>query len=533
MRDRGLFLIVLFLALLRLVDLDFAEVQGWDEALYAIRARSILQFGDWLDQSAHSVGGLYSAAHPPLYVWLTAILMKIFGESPTTVRFWSAVAGAVTVLAVYYLPKDRLTGFFSAVTLGTCSFFTFYSRQGQLDVIYTCFIMLGLFFFMKYESTGKRRLLWFTGISCGLALMSKIIVGLFLPMILGVYMILKVLKGEGDTKSILRGWLTVFGVGLIIAAPWHIFMIWKHGSAFTDSYVVFHIIARSLHGVELNVRALGPLFFANQIIVILPVGSVFLIRLAGRIRSQKEDLLPLSFAAFLVPFLIFTLSRTQLRTYAIPMLPPLALVAGCGFRDIWRENRVSKVLIILFVVFSIWASSQTLRDQTKEFFRSGHPSPALLLAAGAAVILILSAGRRMTGRVFTIIVLCTLFVFSFIPPIRYSQSGIARVGSRFEKDTCRTLIYMDEVRTVHNPQISYYFHGVDIGWRDGYRFELITPEDAGEFSLPMDTGDCAYIIISRQYQHEVFDEIEKELESDERSEEVLLNDRYHVFRLGK
>jgi 4-amino-4-deoxy-L-arabinose transferase-like glycosyltransferase len=530
LRDKSLFLIVLLLATSRFYDLGFGEVQGWDEALYAIRARSILLFGDWCDQTIHSVGGLYSAAHPPLYIWLTAISMKLFGDTAFTIRLWSAAFGAATVLILFYLPKDRLSGFFSAFIMGTSSFFSFYSRQGQLDVIYTFFLLLGIWFFIRLEDSGERKWLVAAGAAFGFALMSKIAVGLFLPMILVGYLLFQVIRRTRDWKNALLVWSAVVIIGLILAAPWHIYMFWIHGREFVDYYFLFHIIQRSMHGVELNIRALGPLFFANQIIVILSAATAIAFWRMGRIDFRKKDPLCLVLFLFLVPFIIFTLSRTQLRTYAIPMLPPLALLAGHGMRDIWVEDRVNRIVFSLTVIFSVWASSQALRNSVKQLFKTFRPEPVIFIAAAAAGILILLTIRRVTGRIFTFCVLCVLLVFSFHEPVEYTRSRIAEAADRFERENCRSLVYVDEVRVVHNPQISYYFDGVDLGWREDYRFRLIKPDETNDLDLPTVDEECVYIVINQRSQHREFLDLERKLQEEALAELLIEDDHYHIYR---
>ena len=80
-------------ALMRFVNLGFLDLQAWDEALYAVRAETIAQFGAILDQTPFSIGGLYSSLHPPLYVWLTSVSFLLFGVTEFAARFFSAIFG--------------------------------------------------------------------------------------------------------------------------------------------------------------------------------------------------------------------------------------------------------------------------------------------------------------------------------------------------------------------------------------------------------------------------------------------------------
>ena len=48
---------ILALVCLYAIRLTSIEVQPWDEGLYAVRGQSIAQFGNWADQTQHTIGG--------------------------------------------------------------------------------------------------------------------------------------------------------------------------------------------------------------------------------------------------------------------------------------------------------------------------------------------------------------------------------------------------------------------------------------------------------------------------------------------
>ncbi len=496
--DRYLILLIVLAACLRLVDLDFAEVQAWDEALYGLRAKSITEFGDWLDQSAHAYGGLYSAAHPPLYIWLTALAMEVAGASPVTVRLWAALFGALSVLTVSLLFRDRLSGFYAALLLGLCPFFFFSSRQGQLDVPYTFFIVLSLYFLLRYERTAaSRRWLVLAGTAGGLALMSKIIVGLFVPLIAGLFILVRVIRGEKDRRRGGIEWLTLFAVSLGIALPWHVFMFFEHGDAFLDHYFGFHVIERAFSGVEENVPGLGPFFFVNQLIVMMPVAAAAVLGgLSGR-RENESGTRLLLLAALLVPFLVFSLSVTKLRTYAVPMLPPLAALAGLRLAGILRQGRVDRRTLVLWAVFLVWSSSQTLRDSVQGFLTGQEigNSFLLVLLLPAALLAALFPGRLVSGKIFVVLSLAVSLARLILVPVEYTDSGISRAAEEFEKGGCRRLVYVDRTRSRVSPQVGWYFGGIDLGWRRGRDFIFMGPgEDLDEGLL---TGGAAFLLVHR------------------------------------
>ena len=102
-------LIVILAAFLRFWNLTSVPSHlYWDEASLAYNAFSILTEG--VDE--HGVSWpvthflAYGDAKPPLYVYTTALAMKIFGVNDFSVRFSSALAGVVAIPLTFFLVKQ-------------------------------------------------------------------------------------------------------------------------------------------------------------------------------------------------------------------------------------------------------------------------------------------------------------------------------------------------------------------------------------------------------------------------------------------
>src|SRR3989339_198522 len=128
--------IITIVGLIRFVNLGFVDLQAWDEALYAVRAEGVLVFGAWADQTEFAIDGLYSALHPPLYVWLTALSFSLFDVTEFSARFFAAVSGTLTLFVIYSIGRrlsNRSVGLIAALLFGLNPFALFFSRQGQFD----------------------------------------------------------------------------------------------------------------------------------------------------------------------------------------------------------------------------------------------------------------------------------------------------------------------------------------------------------------------------------------------------------------
>ena len=83
-------------------DWDFAACSDWDEAIYAQIAKEMVHTG-----SDHPHWG-YKLwfEKPPLLMWITAILYKIFGINELWSRAASALAGIGVISLTYLMAQD-------------------------------------------------------------------------------------------------------------------------------------------------------------------------------------------------------------------------------------------------------------------------------------------------------------------------------------------------------------------------------------------------------------------------------------------
>src|SRR5262245_42216926 len=106
LRAHSLLAVTAVASLYHVVRLGSTDLHEWDEAVYGVRTLAILQRGDWLDQSAGSIGGLWSAAHPPFAIWMMALSAKLFGLNEWSLRLPSALCGLGCVVVLYGLARE-------------------------------------------------------------------------------------------------------------------------------------------------------------------------------------------------------------------------------------------------------------------------------------------------------------------------------------------------------------------------------------------------------------------------------------------
>lgn len=367
---------VVIVAVFRFVNLGFLDLQAWDEGLYALRSKSIVQFGEWLDQTPHVPGGLATSCYPPLTFWMTASFYKILGASEWTTRLTSALFGAGSVLLIVFLARrlaSESAALFAGILFGTNLFYSFFTRQGQLDVAYIFFLILSAYGWVVC-SGGERRARGLGLIAIGTcgAFMSKILVGFYVPLVL-------LLVQAVDMRHRWR-WRPLVEIsaaivsGIALALPWHVFMYLRHGQGFLNAFFGLHLVQRLSAPIEGHDTALGTFFYINHLLVRYPesalgIGLITLL-LFNRIHRTiiSRRLITISVVWGLAVFTIITIMATKIPQYMLPLSIPVALL-GSIVLELFTEGGLKRgssvVLLALFSVTASWSALWPLRAYIK------------------------------------------------------------------------------------------------------------------------------------------------------------------------
>ena len=480
-------------ALMRFVNLGFLDLQAWDEALYAVRAETIAQFGAILDQTPFSIGGLYSSLHPPLYVWLTSVSFLLFGVTEFAARFFSAIFGGLTLFVIYKIGKELQgprVGFIAALLFGLNPFTSFYARQGQFDATLVFFLSLAVLCLIRLELRGGLRFAVLAGIAVGAGLMTKLFVAFGIPF---TYFFWK--ASTDDNKTFWKPLALSLVLAFVVAAPWYIYITIARGNS-NPLFILqaSALVERSLGGVEGNVKSLEVLYFVNQLFVLFPLGVIWFI--AGMYRVLKDRDTTWMFLAiwFLVFFVVFTLMRTKLAVYLLPMLVPASLIAARAI-DATESGKYSSRTIALCLGATgtafLWASNQAWRNATKNLFSTlwkAHMLSMSEVAGFSPFVIILCSIILITfalyqrgtckslGRLMGAIILVPAFITCVYPILVLDRSEYndgARDLANFLAEQQGSMLIV--VGFDRNPQLTYYLDGADIGWRDDVELKRLKP----------------------------------------------------------
>ncbi|MDQ7858347.1 MAG: glycosyltransferase family 39 protein [Armatimonadota bacterium] len=294
-----------------------------DEVRYVQIAREVHRSGALFDLK---LDGAPWFVHPPLFFWLQAATGAALGFGEFAARIWSAVSGALIVVAVFLLGRlwygtreGGLAGAVAATTLQVLG----QARLGVFDPTLVAFMLLALYMYLAGEATGARRTRVLAWGWAGLATATKGPIGLALPaMVVGALWLLR--RDWSAWRRIpLPGPLLFAAVGL----PWYVTQTVRHGTAFLQTAVGYYMFTRFFGVVE---NQPGPWWYYGPVLLVgsypwtafAAAGLVLL----WRRRAEAASQVVLLWCAITVAF--YTAAGTKLPNYVLPVYPVLALAVA-------------------------------------------------------------------------------------------------------------------------------------------------------------------------------------------------------------
>lgn len=474
--------ILLVIALLPFISLGRSEVQPWDEGLYAVRARAIIEHNLFWDQTEYSLGGLYSSTYPPLSVWAIAGFMKLLGDNAFSIRLFSALCSFFSIFLIFYLSKRLLDddlSLIAALLLAGTTIWNLYSRQGMTDIPLVFFYLLALFAVFNFieSSEHKKEYLWafvfFLAFVC--ALMTKIIVSL-LPI---AFVIFAFFMKINTRKKILLILATLCSLGL--ASLWYFYMSGKYGSDFTNALLAPHLYST----VENNMSRIGIFYYINQLIVANPFTLLafffifyFLVKYK-QIKSlfnESEFKIAVFFLIWFVTlFIIFSLAPTKMPHYSLYFLVPSIVLTLLFYTTALNQDISSKLkaLIFLLILTSFfWAFNPSLRLKFRSFNTISNLDMyetiivvVLLFGFFIAILTKKQKLRTIPNRfysylliAFLVTLLLRILIINIFITTGYAQGGYntAEILINSGKNSFVYLYHEHSPADSLNPQLAYY-----------------------------------------------------------------------------
>ncbi|MDR0632415.1 MAG: glycosyltransferase family 39 protein [Holosporaceae bacterium] len=413
---KGIFSLAVVLAFFFSYEMGNRHFADPDEGRYVEIPREMVVSGDYVTPK---LNGLKYFEKPPLFYWMQAVAMKIFGINETSMRLWVVVFAILGCLGVFFVGAKRYSdavGLVSSGILATNILYYAHSRLIILDLV-TSVLMSGtlwcffLSFVGKNPPKSQKFYIVFMYVFATLACLTKGLIGAVLPGVIALLWIAWT-KNWSKIKEILYipGILVFFAIFL----PWHILISLRNKEFLHFYFVVEHFLryTSTIH------NRYQPIWFFIPILLVglLPWTGFTLISISNSCKkafSRNQE------NAFFVCWIFgvlcfFSLSNSKLIPYILPILPPLTLITGItlvdsldsGSKDFQKGVCINVTLFLVAFIAYFFAKSE-IEDVLQN-------SDATLLMNIFAGLLILAGSILIFPLYFRVSKIAVILAYMFV-----------------------------------------------------------------------------------------------------------------------
>ncbi|MBU0655862.1 MAG: glycosyltransferase family 39 protein [Gammaproteobacteria bacterium] len=465
-----------------------------DEGAFSAATWEMLQRGDFITTF---LNGEPRFDKPILIYWLQAISVSMFGLHEWTLRLPSALAASAWVMATYYFAKPRMAStmfpstplastplshrdsrslsgvegnmveasgvegnrpaILAALMVATAPMILVIGRAATADAVLNLLIALTLFDIWRYWENPTRMVMFRVFFWLGLGFLCKGPIAVAIPFVTSAFLYLtqyRTLSARTErSRSGVEGWknwlktvfhpygLTVF---LAIAAPWYILEYLAQGQAFIDGFFFKHNVSRFSDTMEGHGGVVWYYLVALPLII-MPFGGLVVQMLREKNRGEGAFNRFLWFW-FLLVFVLFSFSSTQLPHYLLYGITPLILLLAkhCGANPNRWLTLIPAILFAATLFFLPEILAKAVEQNPAEYFQGllqqagkvtgNHYKTAAGIYLLALLALLLWPKVQNFWRLAGAAVLQALFIVSvLIPVIAWIQQAPVKEAARFAR----------------------------------------------------------------------------------------------------
>jgi len=367
-------LIVFGLLVFRAFLNAFIPLMDKTEARYAEIARIMAETNNWITPQIDY--GVPFWAKPPLSTWFSAMSFEVFGVNEFAARFPYLILSTLIVLLIgKYAKRKGLDFFIPGVILLTIPEFLIHAGVVSTDTSLAFSVTLVMLSFWEgIKEAGKPiwKYIFFVGVGLGLLAKGPIIIILTGP---PIFVWLLISKKFGVLWKSFPWILGVLITGLI-AIPWY-YLAELRSPGFFDYFIVGEHFKRFLSsgwkGDKYGFPKSQPL---GMIWVFLFLFALPWIQIAfGKLWKNKTNLFKNEWVSYLLVWLLwtplfFTVSKSLIHPYIMPVMVPLALIITHYWNDIKRPNRIIEASLLFPAIALFLYIGLTLSNKKEHYINT-------------------------------------------------------------------------------------------------------------------------------------------------------------------
>ena len=333
-------LLVGFLLFVWLVATSWARFLSLpDEGRYVGVAWEMVRSGDWLTPT---LNGLPYFHKPPLFYWLTAVSLSLFGTIEWAARLASCLGAMLSAGAAYLLIRRWMSHSISrwyVLILATTPLFYGGAQYANHDMLVAGFISMAIALtadaVLSMQATQPWRIQLLGGWLCAaLGLLSKGLIGIVLP---GGVLFFWILLGNRWRLLPKLFWWPGPLLFLLVASPWFLLMQQK----FPDFFHYFFVYQHFQRFSQSAFNNAQPFWFYLVVIALTSLPWTPWLISRWHLKHDFHDTTTSALRSLFwlwigVITLFFSIPTSKLVGYVLPVMPALAALIAEGLANITR-----------------------------------------------------------------------------------------------------------------------------------------------------------------------------------------------------
>jgi 4-amino-4-deoxy-L-arabinose transferase-like glycosyltransferase len=359
-----IFLLLIFSYFSYFLRLTSYPVLMWDEGRYAVSAFEMIKNHDPIVIYYDSKPDMWSTK-PPLYIWILALSIKLFGYGELALRLPSAIASLLTTLLIFYFVLKKtgssLSAFFSGmVLLSSIGFIGVHiSRSADSDAVAVLFTTLSaIIFYAALDDPSRKinvRKLYTSALFFALATLTKSVFPFFIVPGMLVFLIVTRRANLLSSKH--------FYISILAAiTPWIIYAVLREHynpgyiqASFENDLSGRYFNTLENHAEPFNFYFLNLLtnrFFYWFIVVLIAIPTIFYDK-----NSQEKSLKAFGLLIGFFVLIFISISKTKLTHYDALVYPFFSITVGITLKQLLQQIQTgikisrpvqSNILAIIF-----------------------------------------------------------------------------------------------------------------------------------------------------------------------------------------
>jgi 4-amino-4-deoxy-L-arabinose transferase-like glycosyltransferase len=374
-----------------------------DEPRYAVCVREMRESGDWIHPTFNGEPRYHK---PVLIYWLMGLATGLAGDNPFGARLVSGVAGAGTVIGVWWLGRQMLGprgGWLSALIFATAPIVVAESKMATTDATLALWVFgahVCLWVLSRRPSTAAATAFWML---LGLATLTKGPIG---PVLIAASVLAARCCGWRPPPQSRLHWRPGLAGFLALTAPWFITVTIASRGEFLSFAVGDQIVGRLASDVESHGGFPG-YYPTVSLLVFYPWSALLPAAILGAcLRRKSNQDLSFLLGWAMGPLILLECFPTRLIHYYLPAFPACALLVG-------------------WLIASIVSEGVNIRR-----WILGRLAVALVVGIGLALAAVLVAGVPIVppGLRWPMIVIIVILILGTLAGTQQLQEGASARG---------------------------------------------------------------------------------------------------------